>query len=181
MDIRFVQRFPSVEEGRLPKSIYVEGTPGDILLTFYITGENPELFKKSVDEGYIDERLNALGASGGVKYVTNIAERNILTLVEDTLVVVEDASDDPLLESTSSFTAKDGMIYMYLKDNASFKAIARLSTNPYAENQPHIHNNKETLDKIGSSEVLAADGIVVQTLTVNGRIIPSVLVDNPVW
>lgn len=101
--------------------------------------------------------------------------------MEDTLVVVEDVSDDPLLESTSSSTAKDGMIYMYLKDSASFKALVRLGINPYTENQPHLHDNKETLDKIGSSEVLAADGSVVQTLTVNGRIIPSVLVDNPVW
>lgn len=181
MDVHFVRKFPSVAEGRAANSIYLEGTPDKDHFTIYVTTSNPVVFRSTISKEYVDEQLASLGVRGQVRYVTNISERNILVLETDTLVLVEDASDDPQLVSTSPTTSKDGMAYMFIKDTNSFKALFRLTKSPYAEGAPHLHANKAVLDRLGTTTVTAADGSTIEQITLGGVRIPSIVVDNPVW
>lgn len=196
MKLHRVRRFPSVAEGREAQAIYLERVPGQQYFTFYVTFANPEEYTSSIPQSKIGEWIaNAVSGGSSVVFTDSIETRDGLvtdgTIASNCSVVVNDATGDPLFGGTG------GMLYLYNAATASFLPITRIKNDPYsgvlwseikdgptstpedidiAVESQHNHQNKGTLDIIGTMEV--AGGPV---LTFNTKPVGNAVVIEPLW
>lgn len=197
MNIHFVRRFPSVEEGRAAKSIYLERAPEERYFTFYVTFSDPKDYTSSLPESLIGELVaNAVGGVSQTHFVDTITDRDkLLTdkhLTVDSIVLVKDATGD------ERFKGKGGVAYFYSTKSQTFIPSFRMPEDPLAlpkwsdfEGAPsstgedidlaveasHEHLNMETIDGLGHIELENGTKI----LSFNGRPVGIATTDNPAW
>lgn len=186
MKVNFVRRFPSVEEGRAAKTIYMERAPGERYFTIYVTFEDPAKYASTIPLDEIGQ-LVAEFASGlkSSFAVNNIEERDALKteglLKADAIVLVKDATGD------MDFKGSGGMAYFYSIKTEAFIPSFRMAEDPYAEapwDEFHTHSNKEVLDRLdiekdGEGNPVLVDG--KEVLTYGGKRIAGILIDQPSW
>lgn len=174
MKVNFVRRFPSVEEGRKPKEIYLERVPGQRYFTFYVTMSNPEIFTSSVTEARVAELIVANSSGGNaLVFLDTFAEwAETEKPLTNSLVYVKDATTDP------NFSGVGGMVYQYIQATGTLLPTARLAENPYsAVGDSHTHSNLEVLNGFAVFEGEEGDKV----LTFEGKPIGGAFLVDPAW
>lgn len=196
MKLHRVRRFPSIQDGREPNCIYLEKGASDSYFNIYVTGATADIFSRSFNGDDVATIVSTgLTNSASFETVANIEIRDRL-LVENayktnTLVLVEDATDDPTFEGSG------GMAYLFNKATSVFTPVFRIKLNPDAppdwgaiENKPassvqeidqavqdaHTHANVEVLDDLSVATVAGKT-----FLTFKGTAVSVPLVLYPDW
>jgi len=150
-------------------AIYLVGPANDpSALEIYVTNNAGSATRKTPGVAEIQALIDASVAGiSGTEIVENIAARDALNLTANTMVLVEDASDDPTVNSGAA-------LYTFKLDSSSFTKISEYesldvsltwgsiiggpSSSPAnidtAVNNSHTHANASELDKFGED----ADG-----------------------
>ena len=175
MDVHFVKRFPSLEEGRKGKSVYIERAPGQTWMKIYVTLEDPSKFSSTLSPGDIGELIaQSITKTSGSYFVDNIAERDAIVANVETrptsncFFVVKDATTDPELSGPG------GMMYYYRFTDSSFSAMYRINQDPY-----HIVSWNELGEKPPFGEIIGMSN--ERILTYDGKPVSGSVITDPSW
>lgn len=150
-----------------PNSIYLIAPASDQNhVEVYVTGKTADVVRRTINKTDVQLMIDASGPGGGsannLVIVATIAERDALTLTQNTFVLVTDASADPTVDAGAA-------LYVWNKDTSAYTKIAEYesmdvtiswndiqgkptSTPAAIDNavtNSHTHSNKTELDKIG--------------------------------
>lgn len=147
-------------------SIYfVAPTARPDYVEIYVTGTSASVVKRVIGEQDVEALIAASGGGGGsaatLEIVDDIAARDALTLTENTLVLVLDASADPTVTSSSATYAyrvsdtswtkiseSESMDMVLTWANLQDKPTSAVADIDDAVAKKHTHANKTQLDKI---------------------------------
>lgn len=158
-----IYRETSMPGSLTPDSIYfIAPAARPDYVEIYVTGTDASVVKRVISEPDIEALIGASGGAGGaLEIVDDIVARDALTLTENTIVMVLDASDDATVSSGAA-------TYAYRQSDASWTKVSEAESMDLAltwsalQGRPtssttdiddavskrHAHANKTQLDKI---------------------------------
>lgn len=134
-------------------------------LEVYVTGKTKDVVRRTINKADVQLMIDSSGSSGGTNnliIVADIAERDALTLTQNTFVLVTDASADPTVDVGAALYVWNNTAQAYTKiaeyesmdvtlkwDDIQGKPTSTPAQIDSAVTNSHTHTNKTQLDKIG--------------------------------
>ena len=147
-----------------PNSIYlIAPTADQNYVEVYVTGKTADVVRRTINKADVQLMIDTSpNTSNNLIIVATIAERDALTLTQNTFVLVTDASADPTVDVGAA-------LYVWNEDTSTYTKIAEYesmdatiawndiqgkpTSSPTAIDNAvansHTHTNKTQLDKIG--------------------------------
>lgn len=147
-------------------SVYLIAPASDVNhVEVYVTGKTPDVVRRTINKSDVELMIDAAGTGSGTNNLTivsTIAERDALTLTQNTFVLVTDATGDPTVTSGAALYIWNNTNQTYTKiseyesmdltinwSDIQGKPTSSPSAIDTAVSNSHTHSNKTELDKIG--------------------------------
>lgn len=148
-----------------PNSVYLVAPSSSNYVEMYVTGTSASTVRRVISEADVQAMIDAsTGGSGADKLlvVADIAARDALTLTENTLVLVKDATADPTVSVGAATYIYDAALTTYTKiaeyesldltlswSNIVGKPTSSVIDIDDAVTKRHSHTNMTQLNKVG--------------------------------
>lgn len=152
LNIHRVNALPAVLEAS--SIYYVSSVANPELVEIYMTGNNPETVKRTVNRADVDAWINLALADielSSVLIVATIAERDALELSRSTLVLVVDATGDSTVKAGAA-------TYVYNATAQSFAKISEFESLDLVQSWDSIVDGPESTPEQIDQSVLKAHG-----------------------